>query len=415
MNESVFNKGLPVSSSTEEELKIKSSSGRFSFFESRLFGVKHFIKRPSPQNKSDYQTLASLRKEYSIGMQIDHPGIVRYISFDGFSLNEEFIEGSTLQQLIESDDDILKDNSFIRSLCIDILNALEYIHSKGIVHQDIKPENIMITRIGRKIKIIDFGCAVSGSADEAQGFTPGYVAPEQLEGKANVFTDLYQTGKVIEVLTNNNPHLRKKWRRFITGCVYTDPNYRFPTAREAMRLVPFENSSSNKYYAVLIVGGLAFILSYVFWREKNDKFERENEMASQKEIPILSSQEPVIETTQEENKEIRNKIQQENVSPQQMLTAKITQELNAYYSKNVFPVYRNPEEYGFEANSENEAKALREVLDKGKTYSFHYGDSLVQIYPEYKEFIENKVYEKISENHNKVGIIYSRLLNDRNH
>ena len=185
MNQSVFNKGLPVSSQNEESLNVKSSSGRFIFSKVRLFGVNHFIKRPSPEFKADYLTLASLRKEYAIGMQLNHPGIVRYVSFDGESLCEEYIEGETLKQMMDRKDPRLIDQTFLIRLFREILDALDYIHTKGIVHQDLKPENIMLSKIGQQIKIIDFGCAVGNLADEAQGFTPGYVAPEQLEGKVN--------------------------------------------------------------------------------------------------------------------------------------------------------------------------------------------------------------------------------------
>ena len=96
-----------------------------------------------------------------------------------------------------------------------------------------------------------------------------------------------------------------------------------------------------------------------------------------------------------------------------MLSSKITRDLNSYYSHNVLPVYRNPEEYGLEPGSEEEYTALREILDKGKEYSFHYSDSLMLLYPEYKELIDNKVYETVNENHNKVGWIFTRMLKDR--
>lgn len=418
MNQSVFNKGLPVSSQNEESLNVKSSSGRFLFFKVRLFGVNHFIKRPSPEFKADYLTHASLRKEYAIGMQLNHPGIVRYVSFDGESLCEEYIEGDTLKQLIDRKDPRLKDQTFLLRLFREILDALDYIHTKGIVHQDLKPENIMINKIGQQIKIIDFGCAVGNLADEAQGFTPGYAAPEQLEGKANVSTDIYQTGKVIEELTKNNPHLRKKWRKFITGSLSEIPEKRFQSAREAMKELPVGGSQhSTKVYAallvtVLLVGGFIGFLFYRSWGD-NDSSNEKNEVSVEKDIPISVPQDSVMETGQEENKEIKEEKPREYVSTEQMLSSKITRDINSYYSMNVLPVYRNPEEYGLEPGSEEEYTVLREILDKGKEYSFKYSDSLGRLYPEYKELIENTVYETLSQNHNKVGIIYSHLLKNR--
>ncbi|HEY8590631.1 MAG TPA: protein kinase, partial [Naasia sp.] len=94
-----------------------------------------------------------------------------------------------------------------------ILTALEYSHRAGVVHRDIKPGNIMITRTGQ-VKVMDFGIARAvsdSSATVAQTTailgTAAYFSPEQARGESvDARTDLYSTGLVLfEMLTGRQP------------------------------------------------------------------------------------------------------------------------------------------------------------------------------------------------------------------
>jgi serine/threonine-protein kinase len=96
-------------------------------------------------------------------------------------------------------------------ILIQICNALELAHSRGIVHRDVKPENVMIGRFG-EVYLLDFGIAVHASAPgpgAGQLFgTPGYMAPEMVLGAAvDARTDVYLLGATLhEVLTGELRH-----------------------------------------------------------------------------------------------------------------------------------------------------------------------------------------------------------------
>jgi len=147
--------------------------------------------------------------------RLNHPNIVSIHDIgkeDGkqfFVL--EFVEGHSLRGLIETSPEGKCDIPTAMRIGIDICNALQYAHSQGILHRDVKPENIMITEEG-VAKLMDFGLAkMLGQPRQTQDGvivgTVAYVAPEIALGKgADARSDLYSLGAVLyEAVTGKPP------------------------------------------------------------------------------------------------------------------------------------------------------------------------------------------------------------------
>ncbi len=153
------------------------------------------------------------RREARAAASLNHPNIIHvhdWGAVDGvYFMVMEYVRGESLRE-------ILNENGLLApaqaaDVLIQVLAALEHAHRQGIVHRDVKPENVMITREG-VAKVADFGLARAYADSRATqaGAVSGtvqYLAPEQLQGEpADPRTDLYSLGIVaFELLTGRTP------------------------------------------------------------------------------------------------------------------------------------------------------------------------------------------------------------------
>jgi beta-lactam-binding protein with PASTA domain len=152
------------------------------------------------------------RREASAAAAMQHPNIVSIYDrgeWDGTSyIAMELVDGKTLKQLIQERGPA--GPGAATDLAIEILNALRYAHKRGIVHRDIKPQNVLIDDEGRA-KVADFGIAHAGASDMTETGaiigTVQYISPEQAQGKpVSPRSDLYSVGVVLyELLTGQVP------------------------------------------------------------------------------------------------------------------------------------------------------------------------------------------------------------------
>ena len=155
------------------------------------------------------------KQEAVLLSSLNHPNIVRFLNYVeneyGVFLIMEFVDGMTLEDFISKKNGLIVEQRAF-SMIDEILDAFSYAHGRNIVHLDIKPSNIFITRDGH-IKIMDFGIAkiISESDPEANRQTmgtPEFMSPEQvLNRPLDTRSDIYSLGVLIhQMLTGRAPY-----------------------------------------------------------------------------------------------------------------------------------------------------------------------------------------------------------------
>ncbi len=202
-----------------------SSGATCDTFKFQQWGKWFLVKRLRPDKRFDPITRAAFEKEFDLGFHLDHPGIVRYYSkgedAEGPYIMEEYIEGETLSEYVKSNVSLTKDE--IRRIFGELSDAVSYLHSLGIIHSDIKPENIIITRQGVHPKLVDLGFASQYSYTPLSGGTPSFSAPEQFSdgASADVRADVYSLGKILETISGG------RFRRAVRRATSENPAKRF--------------------------------------------------------------------------------------------------------------------------------------------------------------------------------------------
>ncbi len=164
----------------------------------------------------DADFAARFVREARAAARISHPNVVAVFDqgTDGAEvfLAMEFIRGRTLRDLIRAEAPVSPARAF--ALFEPMVAALAAAHREGLIHRDVKPENVLLADDGR-IKVADFGLAKAVSADTQHTATGGvligtvsYLAPELVvEGRADPRADVYAAGVVLyELLTGGKPH-----------------------------------------------------------------------------------------------------------------------------------------------------------------------------------------------------------------
>ena len=171
------------------------------------------VKVLRPEFNQDAEFVSRFQREAEAASKMTHHNIVNLldVGMDGENryLVMEYVQGKTLKELIKEKGRLTP--AVAAQITIRILSALQHAHQNGIIHRDIKPQNILVHADGH-IKVADFGIARMANSstltrgDSVMG-SVHYFSPEQASGQAaNVTSDLYSVGVVLyEMLTGRVP------------------------------------------------------------------------------------------------------------------------------------------------------------------------------------------------------------------
>lgn len=238
-------------------------------------GKRLLIK--TTKDKSEYQTRL-LRREWELSIECDNPHIIHTLLLEdlpdlGPSIIMEYIEGCTLSEWLSTN----PPQNERRRVFEELLTAVNYLHQRGIIHNDLKPDNILISRADNTLKLIDFGLADSDAhiALQRLGCTPRYASPElQARGEVDARSDIYSIGVILGELFGG------RRRRIAERCTKRQPQDRYLNVAALQRAWQGRNRGVRIAAALLLI---TMVLPSVVERIANVGKERK-EVAVMEEI-----------------------------------------------------------------------------------------------------------------------------------
>lgn len=238
---------------------VTASGGTCNAYMTRLFGKKVFVKEIKPEFANDARMLEAFRKESEIGFRLDHCHLPKYIYAVGVLpperfIVQEFIDGLTLSDFIKENPAYFRNKQNLKRFVRDLADVIDYLHQNAIIHLDIKPENIIITRVGHTLKLVDLGFCSSDFYDNSRGFTRSELAPEGRVGQGDrgIESDYYGIGKILKYIRFHTSGLNGKgFRKLENRLLHPDPAKRL-TSKEEIEKVLTKKVRVGKLWLVLV-------------------------------------------------------------------------------------------------------------------------------------------------------------------
>ena len=234
------------SSYSMPELYAETSSAVL--YRVRKAGKYFMIKTPKDSSGS---SLAMLQREYELSIGLQHPNVVNVFTYEpntvvGAGIVMEYVDGRTLEQfLAENPTPAMRCRVFEQ-----LLQAVACIHRSGLVHNDIKPENILITRSDNDVKLIDFGLSDNDAYYLARtlGCTKAYASPELLARSSDIDarSDIYSLGIIMSEIFGN------RFSGISSRCLRKEKNKRYANAEELLTAFKHRNRPLKVIMALLM-------------------------------------------------------------------------------------------------------------------------------------------------------------------
>lgn len=259
-----------------EVLGMISEGTMFRIYKARKGSRYVILKAPVT---ADAMSIEILRREYGISSSLSHPCIVATSGFEtdtpvGPAIVMEYIEGLSLDEFVATGPTLFQRKAVLN----DILDGISYLHHRGIIHNDLKPDNIIITCNGAA-RIIDFGLSASDDSvyRGCLGGTRGYTAPEILngDGSAGMASDIYSIGMLINLLFGG-----RRYRRIAQKCIRTAPSERPQDIRVLQLLISRRDRMPALLSSIAVLLATVCILTIIVIRQESgiERQIRENVM-----------------------------------------------------------------------------------------------------------------------------------------
>jgi serine/threonine protein kinase/Tfp pilus assembly protein PilF len=242
----------------------RGGMGRVYKAKDHALGITVVLKMIRPELTSQPGVIDQFKKEILLGRAVSQENVVRIHDLGEVQnvryISMEFIKGGNLLDLIKTSGTLTLSTCY--QIALQVCQALRAAHQKGIIHQDIKPQNIMIDNSG-KVYVADFGLAKSVAMSPVPrggliSGTPKYFSPEQAQGEeSDQRSDIYSFGAVLyEMVTGSPPFKANSVEEYIRKHTSEKPsppsklNPSLPPACDKIILRCLEKKKEDRYQSV---------------------------------------------------------------------------------------------------------------------------------------------------------------------
>lgn len=265
--------------------------------EGRLYLAEKAGKRFILKTALGAKGLEQLKREYELSIGLSHPGLAYVFIYEenspaGPCLVQEFIDGETLTSWLAGNPSLRER----RRIYAELLSVVGYLHKKGVVHNDLKPDNILITKASGALKLIDLGFADDDThLEKAIGGTRSYASPELLAGAGvSARSDVYSLGVILQELFPG------RYRRIVRRSLQNEPSKRYSSAGELERAWK-NNGKVLRYSLVALVS--AFIVGGFLWAGLQLKKARAVRSELEERVEVVDSLQGVLNAIEEEKRQ----------------------------------------------------------------------------------------------------------------
>lgn len=244
-------------STAGEPRKLFRQGATSNTFLTRYYGKLVLVKEIKPEYAGNMNYRMLFRKEFETGFSLNHPAIPRYLKLgeqDGnVYIMEEYVDGFTLTDFLQSNADYFHDPVNSDKFARQLLAVLHYLHQHQVLFLDLKPDNILITRIGHDVRLVDLGFAFVSGYPETAGLTPSFAAPEQREKQqVDERTDIWLYGRILQYV--GVPPI---YNKVVERCIQEQPGDRYADMEQLQHSLPPSPNSRRRSKLIL---ALSFFL-----------------------------------------------------------------------------------------------------------------------------------------------------------
>ena len=204
-------------------------NGRCRIYLAEREGKRYILKT---QVDGDAKSLALLQREWNMSIGLSHPSLAYCFAYEesspvGPCIVQEYVDGQTLSEWLAGKPSA----SNRKRVFSQLLSVVEYLHKKGVIHNDLSPQNILISRADNAVKLIDFGFADNDmQLSHSLGGTHNYSSPELLSGeRVDARSDIWSLGALLRDVFPG------RYRRIAAKAMRHNPERRYRSVEQFER------------------------------------------------------------------------------------------------------------------------------------------------------------------------------------